>query len=174
MTLPLASAAEAARARPAPAVPRVTASEAWPELRQLKVLIVEDEADGREQLVHVLQREGAVPSVAGSSEAALSALRREIPDVLVADIGLPGEDGYTMLRKIRSMGEAAGGRVPAVALTASARAQDRIDAVDAGFQMHLAKPVDPSHFLAVVANLARMALELRREREDGGASCTRR
>ena len=134
------------------------------------MLIVEDEPDGRELLFHVLEQEGAVPSVVDSSAAALAALKRELPDVLVADIGLPGEDGYTMIRKIRSMTEAAGGRIPAAALTACARPQDRVDAVSAGFQMHMAKPVDPDHLLAVVANLARMAADLKRGRDQGRSS----
>jgi signal transduction histidine kinase/DNA-binding response OmpR family regulator len=165
VTLPLASEAaiETVPVEPAKAPP--PAPETWPELRRLKVLIVEDEPDGRELLFHVLEQEGALPSVADSSAAALAAMKRDVPDVLVADIGLPGEDGYAMIRKIRSMAESAGGRVPAVALTACARPQDRIDAVGAGFQMHVAKPVDPDHLLAVVANLARMAAELKRGRE---------
>lgn len=170
VTLPLASdtAIETARAEPAKTSPG--SGETWPELRRLKVLIVEDEPDGRELLFHVLEQEGALPSVAESSAAALAAMKRDVPDVLVADIGLPGEDGYTMIRKIRSMEEAAGGRVPAVALTACARPQDRIDAVGAGFQMHVAKPVDPDHLLAVVANLARMAAELKRGRGEERSS----
>jgi signal transduction histidine kinase/DNA-binding response OmpR family regulator len=164
VTLPLASDATVARARTAPpATQKVDSPGPWPELRKLKVLIVEDEPDGRELLFHVLERQGAVPSVAESSAEALSVLMREVPDVLVADIGLPGEDGYTMIRKIRSMAEAAGGRVPAVALTACARPQDRIEAVSAGYQMHVSKPVDPDHLLAVVANLARMAAERKRD-----------
>ncbi len=168
--LPAASAAAIATAHAAPVKAPRAAPDAWPELRRLKVLIVEDEPDGRELLFHVLQQEGAVPSVADSSAAALAALKLDLPDVLVADIGLPGEDGYTMIRKIRSMTEAAGGCIPAAALTACARPQDRAEAVSAGFQMHVAKPVDPDHFLAVVANLARMAAELKRGRDEGRSS----
>ena len=168
--LPVASKAAIAAAQTSPANVARAAVDAWPELRRLKVLIVEDEPDGRELLFHVLEQEGAVPSVADSSAAALAALKRDQPDVLVADIGLPGEDGYTMIRKIRSMTEAAGGRIPAAALTACARPQDRVDAVSAGFQMHMAKPVDPDNLLAVVANLARMAADLKRGRDQGRSS----
>jgi signal transduction histidine kinase/DNA-binding response OmpR family regulator len=167
--LPVAPhAAIAAVPSPAP-TPGPTAG-AWPELRRLKVLIVEDDPDGRDLLCHVLQQEGAVLTVADSSAAALTSLKVEPPDVLVADIGLPGEDGYTMIRKIRSMTEATGGRIPAVALTACARQQDRVEAVSAGFQMYLAKPVDPDNFLAVVAQLARMATERKSERDEGRSS----
>ncbi len=162
--LPVASETAIATAQAAPRPPRITA-DSWPELKRLKVLIVEDEPDGRDLLFHVLQQEGALPSVADSAAAALAALQADLPDVLIADIGLPGEDGYAMIRKIRSLPEAAGGRIPAAALTACARPQDRVEAVSAGFQMHVAKPVDPDHFLAVVANLARMAAELKRSND---------
>ncbi len=166
--LPLASDASIATVQAAPKAPRGVDS--WPELHRLKVLIVEDEPDGRELLFHVLQQEGAVPFLAESAAAALAALKKDLPDVLVADIGLPGEDGYAMIRKIRSMTEEAGGRIPAAALTAWARPQDRLEAVSAGFQMHVAKPVDPDHFLAVVANLARMAAELKRANDEQRSS----
>ena len=79
----------------------------------------------------------------------------ERADVLVSDIGMPGEDGYSLIRRVRALGGANGGNVPAVALTAYARAEDRVKSVLAGFQMHIAKPVEPAEVIAMVASLAR-------------------
>jgi CheY-like chemotaxis protein len=76
------------------------------------------------------------------------------PDVLISDIGMPGEDGYSLIRKVRALPSQSGGRIPAVALTAYARAEDRIKALAAGFQMHAPKPVEPAELAAIVASLA--------------------
>ena len=91
---------------------------------------------------------------AGSAEEALERLREEPPDVLVSDVGMPDEDGYALISKVRRLPKDKGGRTPAVALTAYARAEDRTKALRAGFDMHLPKPVQPTEFLLVVARAA--------------------
>ncbi len=91
---------------------------------------------------------------AGSAAEALAMIRAEAPDVLVSDIGMPGQDGYALIRQVRALDEAHGGNVPAVALTAYARSEDRMKAIRAGFQMHVAKPVEGAELITVVASLA--------------------
>ncbi|BAZ20065.1 multi-sensor hybrid histidine kinase [Kalymmatonema gypsitolerans NIES-4073] len=125
-----------------------------PNLGGLRVLVVDDEPDACQLLSTVLkQHEAQVIAVSSASEA-LVALQKFQPDVLVSDIGMPQEDGYSLIRKIRALPGEKGGRTPAVALTAYARAEDRIKALNAGFQLHVAKPVNPTELAAVVANLA--------------------
>ena len=143
------AAAEPAEERPA--------QKAWnrPDLlAHLRVLVVEDEADTRELLVMALEQCGAEVLAFGSVPEALEAFDRELPHVLVSDIGVPEEDGYSLIRKIRSREPERGGDVPAAALTAYARSEDRQRALEAGFQTHLAKPVAPSELVAAVARLA--------------------
>ena len=124
-------------------------------LEGLRVLVVEDEADGREMIRAVLSQSGASVATAGSVAQALEELRRARPDVLVSDIGMPGEDGYELIRRARSLeDEINAPRVPAVAVTAYARAEDRVRVRAAGYQVHLAKPVEPAELVAVVASLA--------------------
>jgi signal transduction histidine kinase len=122
-------------------------------LAGVRVLVVEDEADTRDLLVTALQQCGAAVTAVATAAEALDALDT-LPDVLVSDIGLQGEDGYSLLRKVRSRGPERGGNVPAAALTAFARAEDRLRALEAGFETHLAKPLDPSELVATVARLA--------------------
>jgi PAS domain S-box-containing protein len=123
-------------------------------LNGLRVLVVDDEADARELLTTLLGQYGAeVIAVATASEA-LETLQRLKPNVLVSDIGMPGEDGYALIRKVRLLDAEQGRQIPAVALTAYARAEDRINALGAGFQLHIPKPVNPEELAAVVANLA--------------------
>ena len=123
-------------------------------LREVRVLVVEDEEDTRDLLVTALEQCGADVSAVGTVPEALEFFDRAAPDVLVSDIGVPIEDGYSLIRKVRAREEGQGGRVPAAALTAYARAEDRLRALEAGFQTHLAKPVDPSDLVATVARLA--------------------
>ena len=85
---------------------------------------------------------------------ALRLLERLKPDVVVSDIGMPGDDGYALIRQIRKLAPEQGGRIPAAALTAFAREEDRIQALNAGFQMHVPKPIEPMHLVVVVAKLA--------------------
>ena len=131
-----------------------------PELRGLKVLVVDDEPDARELLVTLLQQCDAVPIEASSALSALDAMA-ERPDIIVADIGMPVMDGYELLRSIRALQPGEGGRTPAAALTAYARAEDRRQALKAGFEMFIPKPVEPSEFLVVVAALARIGRAMR-------------
>jgi signal transduction histidine kinase len=125
-----------------------------PRLDGLHVLVVDDEADARELTARMLGGAGARVTAAASAAAALGALEGELPDVLVVDLGMPGEDGYALLRQVRALPAARGGALPAAALTAYARAEDRARALAAGFQIHLAKPVDPPELVAAVAGLA--------------------
>ncbi|MDB5328839.1 MAG: sensor hybrid histidine kinase [Phycisphaerales bacterium] len=122
-------------------------------LEGVKVVIVEDEQDSRDVLERLLSSSGAEVSIATSAAEALALLERVRPHVLVSDIGLPGEDGYELIRKVRMLGDGLG-NVRAVALTAFARAEDRTKAMLAGFQMHLAKPVDARELIVTVATLA--------------------
>jgi CheY-like chemotaxis protein len=124
------------------------------QLDGLRILVVEDDADTRELLEVILARCGATVRAVASSYAALNEITHFIPDVLISDIGMPGESGYDLIKKIRSLEPEQGGRVPAVALTAYAGAADRRRALLAGFQTHLAKPVEPDELLAVVASLS--------------------
>jgi CheY-like chemotaxis protein/anti-sigma regulatory factor (Ser/Thr protein kinase) len=125
-----------------------------PELSGLRVLLVDDEADSRDLLNFVLESCHARVSIAGSAAEALELVMRERFDVLVSDIGMPDEDGYSLIRKIRALSNELGGNIPAIALTAYARAEDRVQALLSGFQMHIAKPVESVELIAAVANLA--------------------
>jgi CheY-like chemotaxis protein len=124
-----------------------------PDLSGIKVLVLDDEQDSRDLLEHVLAECSATVVVAATAEAALSMIPLQRPDVLVSDIGMPDIDGYEFLRRVRALGEAGGGRMPAVALTAFARSEDRTRALRAGFQVHVSKPVEPSELVATVASI---------------------
>ncbi len=123
-------------------------------LAGLRVLVVEDEPDALEYFKIVLEKEGAqVTGVTLVSEA-LNAIKASLPNVLVSDIGLPGEDGYSLIARVRNMDVERGECLPAVALTAYAREEDRQRALNAGFQMHVSKPVDPDELVRVIAKLS--------------------
>jgi PAS domain S-box-containing protein len=124
------------------------------ELAGLRVLVVDDQADARDLIKRVLEACGAEVITASDAEEALVLVERERPDVLVSDIGMPGADGFELLRRLRRLGPDRGGRVPAVALTAFARSEDRTRALRAGFLVHVSKPVDPSELVATVASVA--------------------
>ncbi len=124
------------------------------DLDGVRVLVVDDEADAREFIRAILAGCGAEVTAAASAASALGVLRRAQPDVLVSDIAMPDEDGYALVRQVRALGASAGGRVPALALTAYASAEDRQRVLGAGYQMHLAKPVEPADLVAAVAALA--------------------
>jgi signal transduction histidine kinase/ActR/RegA family two-component response regulator len=128
-----------------------------PALEGLNVLAVDDEPDARELLAMVLRQCGANVTTCGSAAEALAELERHTPDVLVSDIGMPGEDGYYLIRKVRALDPDRGGRIPAVALTAYARAEDRMQALSAGYSMHVPKPVEPAELAVVIASLTRRA-----------------
>jgi CheY-like chemotaxis protein len=122
-------------------------------LRGTTVLVVEDHDDSRDLLVNVLKAAGARVLSAADAPVALALAADETPDVLVVDIGLPGEDGYTLLRQVQSLGALAGRSVPAVAVTAYARDSDRDQALASGFAQHMAKPIDPRQLVDIIASL---------------------
>nr|WP_158623817.1 PAS domain S-box protein [Corallococcus llansteffanensis] len=138
------------RLPPAPVPERVHPA----ELHGVRVLVVDDEEDARELLRTLLEDSGARVLTAGSAEEGLQALRAEQPDVLVSDIGMPGTDGYGFIERVRALSPEQGGRIPAVAITAYARSEDRTRVLRAGFQSHVPKPVEPVELLAVLASLA--------------------
>ena len=129
-------------------------------LRGMRVLVVDDEPDARAVLRRVLARAGADVADAADVPAALAAAARFRPHLLVSDVGMPGQDGRDLVEALRHQGHTAA-VLPAVALTAFARDEDRADSLRAGFQAHLAKPVDPHELLAVVAELGHPALMAR-------------
>jgi PAS domain S-box-containing protein len=134
-------------------------SETEPQLEGLRVLVVDDEIDARELIATLLQTAGAEVRAVASATEALSALAEFQPQVLISDIGMPGEDGYTLLQKVRALEPEQGGRIPAIALTAYAYEQDRQRALEVGFQAHVSKPIDPAALLAVLASLAPVAAD---------------
>jgi signal transduction histidine kinase/CheY-like chemotaxis protein len=133
--------------------PRVEAS---PSLEGLQILVVDDEVDALELLNTILQNNGAEVIAVASVKQALTIIETATdrsPDVLVSDIGMPDEDGYSLIRKLRQLEAQRGGKLAAIALTAYAASDDRRQALLAGFQMHLTKPVDAAELVAVVASL---------------------
>lgn len=131
------------------------------DLHPVKVLAVDDDPDSLALLRRVLEGRGARVITASSAAEALELLQAERPDVLLSDIGMPGMDGYELIRRVRSLDPEAGGRVPAAALTAFARPEDRTRAMLAGYQMHATKPIRPAELMALVASLAGLTGEHR-------------
>ena len=123
----------------------------------VRVLAVDDDPDATSLMREVLEAAGASVLSAHSAPAALSILAREHPDVLLTDIGMPGMDGFMLIAKVRASADPATREIPAAALTAYARSEDRVRALKSGFQMHLAKPIDPAELIAAVLSLARRA-----------------
>jgi signal transduction histidine kinase/DNA-binding response OmpR family regulator len=124
------------------------------DLTGVNVVVVDDEPDARDVVSRVLARAGARTTVAGSVREALAAIAAQRPDVVVSDIAMPDEDGYDLIRALRDRSLFDVEPIPALALTAYAREEDRLRCVSSGFQAHLAKPVDPSELLAIVGRLA--------------------
>src|SRR5439155_905027 len=120
----------------------------------LRILVVEDDADARLLLKDSLEALGAVVQIAASVQDAIETFEREPPHVLVSDIRLPDDDGYTLLARVRAAEAASGRRTPAIALTAYPRVEDRARALEAGFAMHVPKPVAPDALAAVIAAVA--------------------
>jgi CheY-like chemotaxis protein len=129
--------------------------DAPPILGGVHVLLVENDSDSLEVLKAVLEYTGALVSTATSAREALGTLERIRPDVIVSDIAMPGDDGYWLVRQVRAQQHT--GTIPAVAVTVYNRPEDRRRALDAGFQAHLSKPVDPWEFCRLVGALARRA-----------------
>ena len=128
--------------------------EGLPSLDGLKVLIVDDEADTRELIGEVLKECGSEVIITRSAAEAFAAIEQHKPDILISDLGMPDEDGYSLIEKIRALPSERGGDIPAAALTAYARAEDRMRVLRSGFQFHLPKPVDSAELVTVVASLA--------------------
>jgi signal transduction histidine kinase/ActR/RegA family two-component response regulator len=139
--------------RPAPAPARLEI-ECPPALSGLRVLVVDDEADTRDMLRAVLEHCQAEVVTAGSASEAMEAIVKLRPDVLISDVGMPGDDGYTLISRVRALPAERGGRIPAAALTAYVRAEDRVKVLRSGFQLHVPKPVEPAELVTVVAHLA--------------------
>ncbi|AKT42761.1 ATP-binding protein [Chondromyces crocatus] len=135
-------------------------------LEGLRILVVDDEQDARELLGAILGDAGATVRLATCVDEAMVLLQTEVPDALVSDVGMPTKDGYALARELRGLPRDQGGRIPAIALTAHARSEDRTRALTAGFSTHIPKPVDPTELIVVLANA------LGREVQDpsGGAS----
>ncbi len=123
-----------------------------PRLDGVHVFAIDDEPDAREVLTRVLEAQGAVVTLFSSAPEALAELRTARPSIIVSDIGMPGMDGYQMIRALRAS-EARDSRIPALALTAFARAEDRKRSLQAGFQAHLAKPFDLAELVWMVSTL---------------------
>lgn len=122
-------------------------------LNGLNILVVDDDEDSRFYITTVLETDGATVTAVASASAAMEILNHYQPDIVICDIAMPGEDGYSLIRKIRNLTAEKGGKIPAVALSAYADSEDRIRALEAGFQIHVAKPVDPGELVAIVVNL---------------------
>jgi CheY-like chemotaxis protein len=137
-----------------PALAAVEARDRKPSsLEGLRILVVDDEVDARSLLTTMLERCGAQVVAVGSAREGLESVESWKPDVLIADIGMPVEDGYKLIKKVRALPKERGGQVPALALTAYARMEDRVRALSEGYQVHLAKPVDRFELAAVITSL---------------------
>ena len=119
-------------------------------LSGVSVLLVEDDVDARTLIHKLLELRGATVTSAGSAAEALKAFKARIPDVLVSDIAMPDEDGYSLLRKVRSLPQESGGHIPAIALSGYASAKDKADTFAAGYQAHLAKPLEPADLVTAI------------------------
>lgn len=126
-------------------------------LTGLRFVVVDDDPDARQLLETVIEQAGGTVATAASASEAFGLLAEHRPHVLVSDIGMPDEDGYSFMRRVRALDPASGGGIPSVALSAYTRNEDKAKALAAGFTTHIGKPVDPTDLLAVVANLARLA-----------------
>jgi CheY-like chemotaxis protein len=120
----------------------------------LRLLAVDDHRESLDLIMAILANAGANVRVSASAAEALRIVQDWRPDVLISDIEMPGEDGYALIRKVRSLDRDGGGQVPAVALTAYGKAEDRHQATSAGFNMLLPNPVDPTELVTIVASLA--------------------
>jgi len=159
VALPLPTASTEPRNGDPVAHQRSRPERAWtvsdPEaLKGVRLLVVEDDADSREMLLLVFERSGATVTAAASAAEATEAMRRATPDLLVCDIGLPGEDGLSLIRRLRALEAEQGGRIPALALTAFAGPAHREKALLAGFDQQVSKPVVPADLVAQAVLLA--------------------
>src|SRR5215831_5543683 len=122
-------------------------------LKDISILVVEDDEDTRELLKVLLETQGALVTTTSSVQEALKAYDRSRPNVIVADIGMPDYNGYTLIGRVRARDRGKGSMVPAIALTAFATAIDRDTVLSAGFQVHMPKPFEPERLISVIAEL---------------------
>jgi CheY-like chemotaxis protein len=125
------------------------------QLAGIKVLVVDDDPDARELIKRVLHQFEAEVTTAACAERGLELLRTQKPDIILSDIGMPDKDGYQFIREVRKLSVDEGGSTPAIALTAFARSEDRTRAMIAGYQVHVAKPIEPQELVATVGSLTR-------------------
>jgi signal transduction histidine kinase/CheY-like chemotaxis protein len=130
-------------------------SVAYAPLEGVNVLVVDDDVDTREFLAFLLEQQGAIVTIAASANEALNAIAQSKPDLLLSDLGMPEVDGYALIRKLRSMSVDEGGQIPAIALTAYAAETTQQQVFAAGFQLHIAKPADPSKLISAIASLVK-------------------
>jgi signal transduction histidine kinase/ActR/RegA family two-component response regulator len=156
VTLPLSLAAisEGPVPRVHPIASDVVPVSGGVRLDGLRVLVVDDDQEAIELATAILASAGAEIRACGSAREALATVQQWRPDVLVSDIEMPGEDGYTLIRKVRALDAERGGKTPAIALTAYGRSQDRMMSLSAGFSMHVPKPVDPAELTTIIATIA--------------------
>jgi CheY-like chemotaxis protein len=128
-----------------------------PSLQGVRTLVVDDDPDARDLIARILRQCGAEVTVVGAAGEAYDALSATRPDVLLSDIGMPGEDGYSLIRRVRALPEQLGGSTPAIALTAFARREDAERAIVEGFHRHVAKPADPAELACAVAQVMGMS-----------------
>lgn len=126
-------------------------------LAGLRILVVEDDPDARELLATILEDAGAICETAESAAAGFAALHSFRPQLMISDISMPDEDGYSLIRRVRALAGADGGDIPSIALTAHTRIEDRAKALGAGFNLHMGKPVRPADLVAALKTLATAA-----------------
>jgi len=153
--LPLADAGVDAKSESRPAIQAPSAVADEHGLRGLRLLLVEDDIDSSEVVSAILEDSGIQVTSAANVEVALEVLHRQTIDVILSDVGLPGQDGYAFIRAVRSISSLSG--IPAAALTAYAHAEDRRRALDAGFQLHLRKPFDQRELFSAISDLAKLS-----------------
>jgi CheY-like chemotaxis protein len=134
---------------------RGVAADSTPSLSGLRILAVDDEADTTEVISAILGAAGAEVKTAVSVAQAINLIDRSEPDVLISDIGMPYQDGYDLIRQVRARSSDRRGQIPAIALTAFARIQDRLKVLAAGYQMHVPKPIEPIELVTVVASVTK-------------------
>ncbi|MDB5326306.1 MAG: rpfC [Phycisphaerales bacterium] len=153
VSLPLTAAHANETDAPLTPAPSVADAVAFPDLTGCHVLVVDDEPDARRLIERILTKCHVTVTTAASAAEGIQAVRRHRPDMVLSDIGMPGEDGYAFLTELRQLPNTEGGDTPAVAITAFARSEDRRRALMAGFQMHLPKPMEAEELIAIVTNI---------------------
>jgi PAS domain S-box-containing protein len=146
---PATRSARAAMILPTPATPEMTVL----DLSGVNVLVVDDDRDARELIKRILSDCGASVRIAASARDAFALFKEQVPNLLISDLGMPEVDGFELLDWVRHLGREEGSQVPAIALTAFARSEDRLSALEAGFSAHISKPVEPSELIATVASV---------------------